>query len=156
MREETPRLQSEAAAFRFATFKSKPKTRARLLRIDLARSGKLQDLDLTLASAGGNNLARWLTALPPNTLDAAGYRRLLKQFAQRLKLQYTFYGETQLRRLGAGAFLGYYGDEEAESERMRGGMYRSGDLARWLPQVDTLPGPAGLRWSIDVDPLEID
>ena len=30
---------------------------------------------------------------------------------------------------GAGGFLGYYGDEEAESERMRGGMYRSGDLA---------------------------
>ena len=95
----------EAAAFRFATFKSKPKTRARLLHIDLARRGKLQDLDLTLATAGGNNLARWLTALPPNTLDAAGYRRLLKQFAQRLKLQFTFYGETQLRRLGAGAFL---------------------------------------------------
>jgi fatty-acyl-CoA synthase len=31
--------------------------------------------------------------------------------------------------LGPGAFLGYYGDEEAEAERMRGGMYRSGDLA---------------------------
>jgi fatty-acyl-CoA synthase len=30
---------------------------------------------------------------------------------------------------GAGAFQGYYGDEEAEHERMRGGMYRSGDLA---------------------------
>jgi fatty-acyl-CoA synthase len=30
---------------------------------------------------------------------------------------------------GAGAFLGYYGDDEAEQERMRGGMYRSGDLA---------------------------
>ena len=30
---------------------------------------------------------------------------------------------------GPGAFLGYYGDEEAEHERMRGGMYRSGDLA---------------------------
>ena len=30
---------------------------------------------------------------------------------------------------GPGAFLGYYGDEEAENERMRGGMYRSGDLA---------------------------
>jgi fatty-acyl-CoA synthase len=30
---------------------------------------------------------------------------------------------------GPGAFLGYYGDEEAEDERMRGGMYRSGDLA---------------------------
>jgi primosomal protein N' (replication factor Y) len=29
-------------------------------------------------------------------------------------------------------------------------------LARWLPLVETLPGPTGLRWSIDVDPLEVD
>jgi primosomal protein N' (replication factor Y) (superfamily II helicase) len=29
-------------------------------------------------------------------------------------------------------------------------------LARWLPQVEMLPGPTGLRWSIDVDPLEVD
>jgi primosomal protein N' (replication factor Y) len=29
-------------------------------------------------------------------------------------------------------------------------------LARWLPKVDSLPGPKGLRWSIDVDPLEVD
>jgi primosomal protein N' (replication factor Y) len=29
-------------------------------------------------------------------------------------------------------------------------------LAQWLPQVDALPGPRGLRWSIDVDPLEVD
>jgi primosomal protein N' (replication factor Y) len=29
-------------------------------------------------------------------------------------------------------------------------------LAAWLPQVDALPGPAGVRWSIDVDPLEVD
>ena len=29
-------------------------------------------------------------------------------------------------------------------------------LTRWLPLVDSLPGPAGLRWSIDVDPLEVD
>jgi leucyl aminopeptidase len=95
----------EAAAFRFATFKSKPKTRTRLIRIDLARREKLPDLDLTLATAAGNNLARWLTALPPSTLDASMYRRLLKQFAQRLKLGFKFYGETQLKRLGAGAFL---------------------------------------------------
>lgn len=95
----------EAAAFRFASFKSKPKSRARLLRIDLAQREKLPDLDLTLATAAGNNLARWLTALPPSTLDAGMYRRLLKQFAQRLKLGFKFYGETQLKRLGAGAFL---------------------------------------------------
>jgi primosomal protein N' (replication factor Y) (superfamily II helicase) len=29
-------------------------------------------------------------------------------------------------------------------------------LAQWLPQVDSLPGSKGLRWSIDVDPLEVD
>jgi primosomal protein N' (replication factor Y) len=29
-------------------------------------------------------------------------------------------------------------------------------LSHWLPQVDTLPGAAGIRWSIDVDPLEVD
>jgi primosomal protein N' (replication factor Y) (superfamily II helicase) len=29
-------------------------------------------------------------------------------------------------------------------------------LTRWLPKVETLPSPAGLRWSIDVDPLEVD
>jgi leucyl aminopeptidase len=95
----------EAAAFRFATFKSKPKARARLNRIDLARREKLPDLDVTLATAAGNNLARWLTALPPNTLDAGMYRRLIRQFAQRLKLGFKFHGETQLKRLGAGAFL---------------------------------------------------
>jgi primosomal protein N' (replication factor Y) len=29
-------------------------------------------------------------------------------------------------------------------------------LSSWLPVVESLPGPAGLRWSIDVDPMEID
>jgi primosomal protein N' (replication factor Y) len=29
-------------------------------------------------------------------------------------------------------------------------------LQGWLPQVDQLPAPRGLRWSIDVDPLELD
>jgi primosomal protein N' (replication factor Y) len=29
-------------------------------------------------------------------------------------------------------------------------------LARWLPRIEALDGPAGLRWSIDVDPLEVD
>ncbi len=95
----------EAAAFRFASYKSKPKIRPRLLRIDLARRGKLHGLDSALATAAGNNLARWLTALPPNTLDAGGYRRLIRQLAARLKLRFKFYGEAQLKRLGCGAFL---------------------------------------------------
>jgi primosomal protein N' (replication factor Y) len=29
-------------------------------------------------------------------------------------------------------------------------------LGRWLPLIERLPGPTGLRWSIDVDPLEVD
>jgi primosomal protein N' (replication factor Y) (superfamily II helicase) len=29
-------------------------------------------------------------------------------------------------------------------------------LSVWLPRVESLPGPPGLRWSIDVDPLEVD
>ena len=95
----------EAAAFRFATFKSKPKARQRLERLDVSAGRKLPDLDLTLATAAGNNLARWLTALPPNTLDARGYRRMLEELARQLHLGFKFYGETQLKRLGAGAFL---------------------------------------------------
>jgi leucyl aminopeptidase len=95
----------EAAAFRFATFKSNPKPHHPPARIDIAAAEKLADLDLTLATAAGNNLARWLTALPPNTLDAAGYRRLLRELARHLDLDFKFYGEAQLKRLGAGAFL---------------------------------------------------
>jgi primosomal protein N' (replication factor Y) (superfamily II helicase) len=29
-------------------------------------------------------------------------------------------------------------------------------LSLWLPRVESLSGPPGLRWSIDVDPLEVD
>jgi leucyl aminopeptidase len=95
----------QAAAFRFASFKSRSKPKPRPTRIEFVRAGKLPQLDIALATAGGNNLARWLTALPPNYLDARGYRRLAEQFAKRLKLTYKFYGEPQLKRLGAGAFL---------------------------------------------------
>ena len=95
----------QAAAFRLPSFKSKPKPRTSLARLDIAAAKELPDLDHTLASAAGNNLARWLTALPPNTLNAAGYRRLLRQFAQQLELKLEFYGEGRLRRLGAGAIL---------------------------------------------------
>jgi leucyl aminopeptidase len=95
----------EAAVFRFATFKTRPNVRDRLTRIDLKAAAKPTGLDVTLATAAGNNLARWLTALPPNRLDAGGYRRLLKDLARALRLKFKFYGERELKRLGAGAFL---------------------------------------------------
>jgi leucyl aminopeptidase len=95
----------EAGAFRLANFKSKARARTLLERIDIARGGRLPELDLTLSTSAGNNLARWLTALPPSTLNALGYRRLLRQIAQHLKVRCKFYGETALKRLGCGAFL---------------------------------------------------
>jgi leucyl aminopeptidase len=120
----------EAAAFRFATFKSNPRPHRPPARIDIAAADKLADLDLTLATAAGNNLARWLTALPPNTLDAAGYRRLLKDFARRLNLDFKFYGETQLRRLGAGAFLAVSQGNAARDAGIVHLAYRRGGTAR--------------------------
>ena len=122
----------EAGAFRFASFKSKPKPRARLVRIDIA-GRKLPELDLALATAAGNNLARWLTALPPNTLDARGYRRFLQELARRLRLSFKFYGESDLKRLGAGAFLAV----------SRGNATRDAGIARltYRPRV-TAPGAA--------------
>jgi leucyl aminopeptidase len=121
----------QAAAFRFASFKSKPKPRERLVRIDVASAGKLPDLDLTLATAAGNNLARWLTALPPNTLDARGYRRLLQELSRRLKVGFKFFGERELKRLGAGAFLAV----------ARGNGTRDAGIAR----LSYRPGAAGSR-----------
>jgi leucyl aminopeptidase len=95
----------QAAAFPFANFKAKPKPRKRLGSIELASTLKGAAIDVAVATSAGNNLARWLTALPPNVLDAAGYRRLLQEFARKLGLRYKFYGERELARLGAGAFL---------------------------------------------------
>ena len=95
----------QAAAFRLASFKSKPKRISPLRQIDIAGAGRIADLNLTLATSAGNNLARWLTALPPSELDARAYRRYLQQYAAKFSLTYKFYSEAQLKRLGAGAFL---------------------------------------------------
>ncbi len=95
----------QAAAFELPSFKSGREPRQALTRIDLAAGLRLPGLAQAMASAAGTNLARWLTALPPNRLDAGGYRRHLQQFAKRLGLGYRFYAEADLKRLGAGAFL---------------------------------------------------
>jgi leucyl aminopeptidase len=131
----------EAAAFRFATFKSNPKPHVPLARIDIASSDKLADLDLTLATAAGNNLARWLTALPPNTLDATGYRRLLQDLARHLGLDFKFYGEPQLKRLGAGAFLAVSQGNAARKAGIAYLGYRPGGVAPTAVSPDVeMPG----------------
>jgi leucyl aminopeptidase len=66
-----------------------------------------QELDTRYAAsaARGTNLARWLTALPPNILDARGYRRAIARLAREHGLTLRWLDERALRRAGANAFL---------------------------------------------------
>lgn len=63
------------------------------------------DLAYARAAARGNNLVRWLTALPPNVLDARGYRRAIHTLCRGAGLSFSFLDERRLKRLGANAFL---------------------------------------------------
>jgi leucyl aminopeptidase len=55
--------------------------------------------------SSGTNLVRWLTALPPNILNASGYRRAITQLAREHALSLRWLDERALKRLGANAFL---------------------------------------------------
>ena len=63
------------------------------------------DLPYALAAARGNNLVRWLTALPPNLLDARGYHDALSKLSAQHGIGMRWLDEPALRRAGAGAFL---------------------------------------------------
>ena len=57
------------------------------------------------AEASGNNIARYLTALPPNKLDAIEYVRVLRKMARNSGWQFKKFGVAELKKMGAGAFL---------------------------------------------------
>jgi leucyl aminopeptidase len=67
--------------------------------------GRKIDTRYAIAAARGNNLARWLTALPPNILDAGGYHKAIAELARRHGLLMRWLDEAALRRAGANAFL---------------------------------------------------
>ena len=94
-----------AAAFRLPTFKSKLDTAGRPTRLRLVGTPQRVDHERSRAEALGNNVARWLTALPPNVLTAEAYRAAAKDLAAAHDIRYRFLGETELEALGAGAFL---------------------------------------------------
>ena len=77
----------------------------RHVRRNVLLDGAGLDTRHAAASARGTNLVRWLTALPPNMLDASGYRRVIGQLARRHRLGLTWLDERALRRAGANAFL---------------------------------------------------
>lgn len=94
-----------AATLTLPSFKKKTKEPARLKQIVVATREKPIWLARTLAEARGNHLARSLTALPPNELTPATYRKRVEKLAHERGWQTRFYDLKKLRALGAGAFM---------------------------------------------------
>lgn len=93
-----------AHAFALPSFHSKPHSAPRIERIVVSGDERL-DLARSVATSRGNNLARWLTALPANVLDAVSYRATIAELAKRYALKLRWLDERELRKLGANAFL---------------------------------------------------
>lgn len=96
---------ADAAAFRMPTFarKNKKATTIGSLKL-LGLDARYPIADFRYGSLG-NNLARWLTALPPNKLTASNYRATAQALAKDYGLKFEFIDIAGLKRLGAGAFL---------------------------------------------------
>ncbi|MEX2123934.1 MAG: leucyl aminopeptidase family protein [Woeseia sp.] len=110
-----------AAGFSLAEFKTKAKP-PHIQSIRIIGLDKRLDLSRTEAEANGNNLARWLTAMPPNKLDATAYIGFLRELAKDRGWQFRKYGVRELEKMGAGAFLAVAQgnpDESAAIVRLR-------------------------------------
>jgi leucyl aminopeptidase len=95
---------SLAQAFSLPTFRAHPAGERRIKQIILD-GYEGHDTRYEVACAAGTNLARWLTALPPNMLDAPGYKRVIGELARKNGLSFQWLDEQALRRAGAHAFL---------------------------------------------------
>jgi leucyl aminopeptidase len=93
-----------AHAFALPSFRTRVRGERAIRRIVLLSDESI-DTRFAAAAARGTNLARWLTALPPNILDAPGYRRAITQLARENRLRLRWLDERALRRAGAHAFL---------------------------------------------------
>jgi leucyl aminopeptidase len=91
-------------AFALPSFRAPARGERAIRRIVLLSDQKI-DTRYAAAAARGTNLARWLTALPPNMLDARGYRRAIGALAHTHGLTLRWLDERALRALGANAFL---------------------------------------------------
>jgi leucyl aminopeptidase len=93
-----------AAGFKLPSYK-KDSAPARIKSIRLVGMRTPLDTSRAQAEAKGNNLARWLTALPPNMLNAASYADLVKALSKEHGWHYKRLATKDLQLLGAGAFL---------------------------------------------------
>ena len=103
-----------AAKFIMPEFKSKP-AKEKIKSIKLIGMAKKIKLNREIAEAHGNNLARWLTALPANKLNAINYIDLLHDLSKDLNWELTVYKTEQLKTMGAGAFLAVAQGNEDDS-----------------------------------------
>ena len=94
-----------AAVCPMPDFKSKADKPAALTRIDLYGPETSLDPEPLRAELMGNHLARWLSALPANTLTPAAYRRAVAGIAKTEGWQMEFLDTRALARRKAGAFL---------------------------------------------------
>jgi leucyl aminopeptidase len=108
----------------------------RALRQVLLLDGAGLDLRYGAAVARGTNLARWLTALPPNILDAHGYRQALARLARTHGLQHRWLDERSLKRLGAGAFLAVASGNQERGAGIMQLRYRPGRRRRRAARPD--------------------
>ena len=114
-----------AAGFSLPQFKDKPApSRVRSIRI-LGAEQRI-DVSRTVAEAHGNNLARWLTALPPNKLDAVNYGDMVKSLAKERGWGFKQYKTRELEKLGAGAFLAVAQGNDNDSASIVRLRYRPG------------------------------
>ena len=96
-----------------------------------------------------------LALLRAEAKDSAGLDAFLRAASQAGRAQ----GEPELRILGPAAALiarraDHFRAHLLIETAMRASLQRF--LKGWLPKIEQLQGPKGLRWSIDVDPLEVD
>ena len=114
-----------AAGFKLPQFKDKPAP-ARIRSIRILGIEERVDLERTIAEANGNNLARWLTALPPNKLDAVNYGTMVKDLAKDRGWGFKQFKTKELEKLGAGAFLAVAQGNEDDSASIVRLRYRPG------------------------------
>jgi leucyl aminopeptidase len=114
-----------AAAFQMPTFKSK-KSPPVIKSLRLVGADRSVDTARTEAEAQGNNLARWLTALPPNKLDAVSYTSLARKMAKDKGWTFKRLASAELSKLGAGAFLAVAQGNENNSAGIIRLRYRPG------------------------------
>ena len=103
-----------AAGFSMPAYKSKPST-AKIRSIRVVGLDAKIDIDRVRAEANGNNLARWLTAMPPNKLDAVNYSDIVRSLAKDKGWDFKRFSTKDLEKLGAGAFLAVAQGNENDS-----------------------------------------